>query len=63
SATTTRPALGAPAAGDAGSDAALGPRSTSQSAGAAGNPVLLFTGLGLVFGGGVFLAVRNRRRV
>ena len=43
-------------------DAALGPRPTSQSAGAVSNPALLFLGLSLVFGGGVFLAVRNRYR-
>jgi hypothetical protein len=38
------------------------PARTSQSAGAISNPALLFVGLGLVFGGGVFLAVRNRQR-
>lgn len=45
-------------------DAAAGatPPSTSQSAGAVSNPILLVVGLGLVFGGGVFLAVRNRQR-
>jgi hypothetical protein len=35
---------------------------TNQSAGAVSNPALLFLGLALVFGGGVFLAVRNRYR-
>jgi hypothetical protein len=47
-----------------GGDAAAGqtPRSTSQSAGAVSNPALLGLGLALVFGGGVFLAVRNRQR-
>ncbi len=49
---------------DPGGDAAasLTPRSTSQSAGAVSNPALLVLGLALVFGGGVFLAVRNRQR-
>ena len=51
----------APVAG-AAEGAALGPRSTSQSAGAVSNPVLLVAGLTMVFGGGVFLAVRNRQR-
>lgn len=38
------------------------PARTNQSAGAVSNPALLFLGLALVFGGGVFLAVRNRDR-
>lgn len=42
--------------------AALVPARTNQSAGAVSNPALLFLGLALVFGGGVFLAVRNRYR-
>lgn len=62
------PANGQPAStaallpGDGVTSAALAPRSTSQSAGAVSNPALLVLGLGLVFGGGVFLAVRNRHR-
>lgn len=47
--------------GDA-EDAALAPQSTSQSSGAVQSPVLLVLGLGMVFGGGVVLAVRNRHR-
>lgn len=50
------------APGDGVTAAALAPAPTSQSAGAVSNPPLLFLGLGLVFGGGVFLAVRNRQR-
>lgn len=75
--TVTLPAAGAPAPdpangqpastapllpGDGVTSAALAPRSTSQSAGAVSNPALLLLGLSLVFGGGVFLAVRNRHR-
>lgn len=48
--------------GDGVTSAALAPRSTSQSAGAVSNPALLLLGLSLVFGGGAFLAVRNRHR-
>lgn len=48
--------------GDSAAAAALVPAPASQSAGAVSNPALLFLGLGLVFGGGVFLAVRNRHR-
>ena len=48
--------------GDGVSAAALAPPRTSQSAGAVSNPALLFLGLALVFGGGVFLAVRNLHR-
>lgn len=56
-------ATGAPQLpGDAVAAPALVPRQTSQSAGAVSNPALLFLGLALVFGGGVFLAVRNRHR-
>ena len=36
------------------------PKSTSQSAGAISDPVLLIVGLAMVFGGGVALAIRNR---
>jgi hypothetical protein len=62
------PATGQPAStapllpGDGVTSAALAPRSTSQSARAVSNPALLVLGLSLVFGGGVFLAVRNRHR-
>jgi hypothetical protein len=53
----------APPGSDAGEAAApIAPARTSQSAGAVSNPALLVLGLGLVFGGGVFLAVRNRQR-
>lgn len=55
-------AAAAPLPPDDSAAAALAPARTSQSAGAVGNPPLLFLGLGLVFGGGVFLAVRNRQR-
>ena len=57
-------APGSPSGGDAdeAEGAALAPRSTSQSSGAVQSPVLLVLGLGLVFGGGVVLAVRNRHR-
>ncbi|HEX2118740.1 MAG TPA: hypothetical protein VHF91_06125, partial [Acidimicrobiales bacterium] len=57
-------APGPPPGGDAdeAEGAALVPRSTSQSSGAVQSPVLLVLGLGMVFGGGVVLAVRNRRR-
>jgi len=48
--------------GDGVTAAAMAPTRTSQSAGAVSNPGLLFLGLALVFGGGVFLAVRNRHR-
>ena len=48
--------------GDGVAAAALAPARTNQSAGAVSNPALLFLGLALVFGGGVFLAVRNRHR-
>ena len=48
--------------GDGVAAPVLVPGRTSQSAGAVSNPALLFLGLGLVFGGGVFLAVRNRQR-
>ena len=48
--------------GDGVAAPVLVPGRTSQSAGAVNNPALLFLGLGLVFGGGVFLAVRNRQR-
>ena len=48
--------------GDGVAAPALVPGRTNQSAGAVSNPALLFLGLGLVFGGGVFLAVRNRHR-
>jgi hypothetical protein len=41
---------------------ALAPSSTSQSSNAVRSPVLLVVGLGLVFGGGIVLAVRNRQR-
>jgi hypothetical protein len=43
--------------------AALARSATSQSSGAVRSPLLLMVGLGLVFGGGVFLAVRNRVRI
>ena len=59
--TAPAPTAGATVPADA-TDAALAPRTTSQSAGAVSNPGLLFLGLALVFGGGVFLAVRNRYR-
>lgn len=48
--------------GDGATAAALAPARTNQSAGAVSNPALLFLGLALVFGGGVFLAVHNRHR-
>jgi hypothetical protein len=48
--------------GDGVTEGALAPARTSQSAGAVSNPILLFVGLALVFGGGVFLAIRNRQR-
>jgi hypothetical protein len=48
--------------GDGVAAPVLTPARTNQSAGAVSNPALLFLGLGLVFGGGVFLAVRNRHR-
>ena len=48
--------------GDGVAAVALAPSRTTQSAGAVSNPALLFLGLALVFGGGVFLAVRNRHR-
>ena len=51
-----------PSPGDGVAAAALVPERTNQSAGAVNNPALLFLGLALVFGGGVFLAVRNRHR-
>lgn len=41
---------------------ALGQRQTSQSSGAVGNTALLALGLGMVFFGGAFLAIRNRHR-
>ncbi len=47
---------------DGATTAALASPRTSQSAGAISNPGLLVLGLALVFGGGVFLAVRNRHR-
>lgn len=49
-------------AGDGVAAPARVPARTSQSAGAVSNPTLLFLGLSLMFGGGVFLAVRNRDR-
>jgi hypothetical protein len=51
------------APGDGAAAATVIPGRTTQSAGAVGNPALLFLGLALVFGGGVFLAVRNRHRI
>ena len=48
--------------GDGVAAPVLVPGRTNQSAGAVSNPALLFLGLGLVFAGGVFLAVRNRHR-
>ncbi|MDP1805925.1 MAG: hypothetical protein Q8K72_12210, partial [Acidimicrobiales bacterium] len=48
--------------GDGMTAAAAAPPRTSQSAGAVSNPALLLLGLARVFGGGVFLAVRNRHR-
>ena len=52
----------ASASGDRAADAALGERPTSQSSGAVSNPALLIVGLGMIFLGGTFLAVRNRHR-
>lgn len=51
-----------PSPGDGVAAAAVIPGRTTQSARAVGNPALLFLGLALVFGGGMFLAVRNRHR-
>jgi len=63
SAPTGQEASAAPLSpGDGGAAAAVIPGRTTQSAGAVSNPALLFLGLALVFGGGVFLAVRNRHR-
>ncbi|MGH9266123.1 MAG: hypothetical protein ACRD1D_15680 [Acidimicrobiales bacterium] len=61
------PSSGAPGSAPGGDaeeaeGAALAPRPTSQSSGAVQSPVLLVLGLGMVFGGGVVLAVRNRHR-
>ncbi|MDQ4070216.1 MAG: hypothetical protein M3203_12215, partial [Actinomycetota bacterium] len=48
--------------GGQGSGSEVAGRSTSQSAGAVRNPILLMIGLGLVFAAGAVLAVRNRHR-
>jgi hypothetical protein len=65
------PSSGAPMPGDtaapasgqrAATDAALGQRPATQSSGVVSNPALLVVGLGMVFLGGAFLAIRNRHR-
>ena len=54
----------APGAGrDGPTGTALGRTSTSQSSGAVESPLMLVIGLGMVFAGGVVLAVRNRDRI
>ncbi|MGI8810427.1 MAG: hypothetical protein ACR2KK_21760 [Acidimicrobiales bacterium] len=47
---------------DGGAGQALGPLSTSQSAGAVKSPALLAVGLSMIVGGSAVLAVRNYRR-